>query len=314
MTFGDFISRSDGAALVPEVVSREIIQSLPQSSAALSRFRRVTMSTAQTRMPVLSVLPTAYWVDGDTGLKNQTELQWTNKYLDAAELAAIVPIPEAYLEDTEFDVWGEVRPRLEEAIGNAFDAAIFFGTNKPNVWQATAIVPGAAAASNTANRGAVTAANGGLAGDFSGVFGKVEEDGFDVNAVVAHTSYKGRLRQARDTTGGQLGEVTTGSVFGVPVDYPMRGLWPTAGVSGSVEAIVGDFTQGIVGLRQDIRVKLLDQAVIQGQDGSILLNLPQQDMVALRFTFRGAFQVANPVTLDNTDNVSRYPFATLLCP
>lgn len=105
------IDRSDVGALIPEDVSRTIIQGLPASSVALTSFRRATMSRAQQRLPVLSVLPVAYWVDGDTGLKQTTEQNWANKYLDARELAVIVPIPQAVLDDADFDIWGEVRPR-----------------------------------------------------------------------------------------------------------------------------------------------------------------------------------------------------------
>ena len=110
MPYNSLIDRTDVGALIPEDVSRTIIQGLPAASVALTSFRRATMSRAQQRLPVLSVLPVAYWVDGDTGLKQTTEQNWANKYLDARELAVIVPIPQAVLDDVDFDIWGEVRP------------------------------------------------------------------------------------------------------------------------------------------------------------------------------------------------------------
>jgi HK97 family phage major capsid protein len=124
--YTNLISRTDAAALIPEEVASEIITKMPEQSAALRLFKRVPMSRAQQRLPVLSVLPIAYWVAGDTGLKQTTEANWANKFLNAEEIACIVPIPEAVLDDAAFDVWGEVRPLMEEAIGRAFDAAIFF--------------------------------------------------------------------------------------------------------------------------------------------------------------------------------------------
>jgi hypothetical protein len=142
---------------------------------ALTSFRRATMSRAQQRLPVLSVLPVAYWVDGDTGLKQTTEQNWANKYLDARELAVIVPIPQAVLDDVDFDIWGEVRPRLVEAFGVKIDAAALFGTDSPSGWP-DSIVEAAVAAGNVVEVGEST---GDIAADVNLVMGNVEEDGFD---------------------------------------------------------------------------------------------------------------------------------------
>lgn len=77
--------------------------------------RLPNMTRAQLRMPVLSGLITANFVTGDTGLKQTSEVAWQNKYINAAELAVIVPIPETVLDDVDYDVWGEIRPRIVEA-------------------------------------------------------------------------------------------------------------------------------------------------------------------------------------------------------
>lgn len=308
MPYDSVISRSDAGALIPEEASRDILKLVPKESAALTRFRRLQMSRKQFRMPILSALPTAYFVDGDTGLKQTTEAAWSNKYLTAEEIACICPIPEAVLDDTDFDVWGEVTPLIAEAVGRTFDAAVFFNTNKPSSWP-TAIGAGAAAASNTETRNSAASA-GGAAQDISDTFALVEADGYDVNGIVAARKMRGITRSARNADGDVLPEITSDSWYGVSVDYPMRGLWPTG--SGSIEAIVGDFTQGIVGLRQDLTYKLLTEASIHDDEGALLYNLAQQDMVALRVVFRAGFQIANVINHDNSNDATRYPFATLL--
>lgn len=316
MPYNSLISRSDAAALVPEDVSNAILSGMVNESAALTLFRRVPMSRNQTRMPVLSALPTAYFVSGDTGLKQTTEAAWANKFLNVEELAAIVPIPEAVLDDTSFDVWGSIRPLLEQAAARALDAAIFFGVNKPASWP-TDIVAAAVAAGNTVTRGTNTAgANGGLSADISDTFTTAEADGYDVSGVIATRSYRGLLRDLRDANGVLLTEVSPTSAYGVPITYPMRGLWPTGATPPGLyaELIAGDFSEGILGVRQDFTYKILDQAVIQDNTGVIQYNLAQQDMVALRIVFRVAFQVANTVNYDQPTEGSRYPFSVLRSP
>jgi HK97 family phage major capsid protein len=308
--YNNLVSRTNVTAAIPEQVSYDLLQGLVNQSAALTMFRQIQMATNQTRMPVLSALPTAYFVSGDTGLKQTTEAAWANKYINVEEIAAIVPIPEAVLADAiGFDIWGNVMPLLQNAIARTLDAAIFFGVNKPASWPA-AIITDAATAGNTVNRGTATAAQGGLAGDLSAAFATVERDGFEVNGFVANTTYRGLLRDVRDTQGRQLLD-TNGAVYGQGVTYPMRGLWPAVATTGArnVEAVLGDFTQGVLGVRQDLTFKILDQATIQDASGVIQYNLAQQDMVALRVVFRCGFQLANTITYDNGTASTRYPFA-----
>lgn len=313
MAYTNVISRTEAQALVPEVVSNDILQALPNESAAMSLFRQVRMATNQTRMPVISALPIAYFVNGDTGLKQTTEENWTNKYLNVEEIAAIIPIPEAVLDDVAFDIWGEIRPKMEEAIARTLDAAVFFGTGKPASWPSD-IVTAAVAAGNTATRGTNNAAAGGIAGDISDLMGTVEADGFEVNGMAAVRTYRGRLRQARSTQGERLMEIdlANNTLDGIAIRYPMRGLWPTG--AAAAELVAGDFSQGILGIRQDITYKFLDQAVIQDNAGNILFNLAQQDMIAMRVVFRCAFQVANFLTWEQGVEANRYPFAVLRAP
>jgi len=311
MPYNNVISRTDAAALIPEDASAEIWKHTVAASAAMTLFRQRRLSRNQQRVPVESVLPTAYFVAGEPGIKQTTELNWTNKFLNVEELACIVPIPEAVLDDSAFDIWGEARPALSEAIGRALDAAVFFGINKPASWP-TDIAASAVAAGNTVTQGTATAANGGLAGDISALFGTVEADGYDVNGMIANRTYRGTLRNVRNSQGDKLPEVTTDQAYGVPITYPMRGLWPTG--AGSVQSIAGDFNAGILGIRQDITFKVLDQAIIQDNAGVIQYNLAQQDMVALRVVFRVAWQVANPINYDQATEASRFPFGVIKLP
>lgn len=311
MAYDNIISRSDAQALIPEDVATEIIQNMTKESAALQLMRRATMATNQQRMPVLSALPIAYFVNGDTGLKQTTEVAWSNKYLNAEEIACIVPIPEAVLEDASFDVWGEIRPKLEEAVGRTLDAAVFFGVNKPSSWP-TDIAANAVSASNVIARGTHIAEEGGIATDISDLMGTVEDDGFDVNGFVTTRSYRRYLRNARATDGQKLLDVSLNTLEGEQIVYAMGGLWPSG--ASVAELFAGDWQQFILAVRRDMTYKLLDQAVIQDASGNIVYNLAQQDMVAMRLTFRAAWQVANFITYENQTEANRYPIGVLRSP
>lgn len=315
MPYNNIISRTDAAALIPESVSQQMVTNLQAESAALSLSTNIPVSAAQTRFPVLSALPTAYFVSGDTGLKQTTEVNWANKYLNVEEVATIVPISEAVLDDTSFDVWGAIRPLLEQSIARAIDAAILFGVNKPASWP-TDIVASAVAAANMRTRGTATQAQGGIAEDFNQLFGQVEADGFAVNGLAAKSSYKALLRGARGTDGQPLADLAGGTLYGEPLAIVAPGLWPTGATPPGLyaEAIAGDWTQSVVGVRQDFTYKLLDQAVLTDGAGAIQFNLAQQDMVALRVVFRLGWQVANTLNYDQAVEASRFPFAVMRSP
>jgi HK97 family phage major capsid protein len=136
-------------------------------------------------------------VNGDTGLKQTTEINWSNKYLNVEEIAVIVPIPDNVLADVAVNVWDEAMPYLSEAVGITLDTAVLFGTNAPSSFP-TNVVAAAAAASNTVTEGTV-AASGGYMADIDLAYGKVETDGFEPNGVIASTSLKGKLRAARNS-------------------------------------------------------------------------------------------------------------------
>ena len=122
MPFDSIISRTDADALIPEEVASQVISAATKESAALSLFRRVQLSSKVAKMPVLSALPIAYFVSGDTGLKQTTEAAWQGVMLEAEEIACIVPIPENVVDDADFNVWGELRPAIAEAVAQVLDA------------------------------------------------------------------------------------------------------------------------------------------------------------------------------------------------
>lgn len=315
MPYNNLTSRTDAAALIPEDVTTEVINRATQDSAVLTAFRRVPVARGQLRMPILSALPLAYWVNGDTGLKQTSEVNWTNKFLNIEEVATIIPVPDNVVDDAEYNLWDEMAPYLVEAVGRTVDSAVFFGTNAPASFP-TNISAAAAAAGNTVTESAAATA-GGFFGDIDATIGKVEDDGFDPTAFVAARSARGRLRSARNADGDRLdGNRTNGMLTeldGLPVVYPMRGLFPAGGAAGTnVRLFAGDWSEFVVGIRKDIMMDVFREGVIQDNTGAIIYNLMQQDMSAVRLTFRVGWQVSNVVNYDQGVEANRYPAARLV--
>ena len=133
---------------------------------------------------------------------------------------------------------------------------------------------------------------------------EVEESGYNVTGLVGGVGLKGKFRMMTDTTGQPLNTTEIGNL---KREYIDNGAWD----KNASTLIVGDFNQAVYAIRQDVTYKVLTEAVIQDpSDGSILYNLAQDDMVALRVTMRLGWEIPNPVNaLDETDY--RFPFANL---
>ena len=73
-------NRADAEAIIREQIVSNIFQDAPKNSVFMGMARKLpNMTSNQTRIRVLDFLPTAYWVDGDTGMKQTTRQAWDKK-------------------------------------------------------------------------------------------------------------------------------------------------------------------------------------------------------------------------------------------
>lgn len=305
------VDRQAAEALIQEQLINTIQQDAPKQSVFMGLARKLpNMTSKQTRMPVLDMLPMAYWVNGDNGFKQTSEQAWDNVYLTAEELAVIVPIPEAVVDDASFDILGEIQPRVVEAIGQRVDSAIIFGVNRPAAWPADIITRARQAGNNVAPSSSPNYFDL-IMGD-GGVIAKVEESGRMVTGVLSGMGMRAKLRGLKGTDGhpifkSDMQGSTQYALDGAPMYFPMNGSFDNS----VAQLIVGDFSQAVYSIRQDITVKILDQGVIQDPSTKeIVYNLAQQDMIALRVVFRMGWALPNPATRMDGDRTS-CPFAYL---
>lgn len=304
MTYNDIISRTEGTdPLVPQPIIAEVIQELPQQSVTMARARRVPMSALTTRQPVLSLLPQAYWLSGDTGLKQTSKQDWDNVFLTAEELAVIIPIPQAYIDDAAVPLWDEVQPRITEAMGAAIDLATIFGVGSP--WGAGKDIYSQAVAagnvvSSTADPGVGVASLGVALG----------KQGYNANGFACAPGFVWNLVGYRSAQGVPVYQPDptdnpeAGTLYGYPLNEAKNGAWD----SNLTSLIAGDWSKAVVGLRQDVTFKVFTEGVISDGAGNVVLNLMQQDSVALRCVMRIGWATAAPATRLSTHG---FPFAAM---
>lgn len=295
------IARNDVSALLEEQVVNEIFADAQKESKVLSMFRKLpNMTSDKTKLRVSSALPVAYFVDEKTnnGRKNLSKAAWENVYLTAEELAVIIPIKENLLDDVDVDLWAEIKPQIVSAIARKIDEAIIGGVDAPTSWGA-GLIPTILTKTKSVTE------TGDLYKDINDVMTKVEESGYNVSALLGGVGLKGKFRMMNDKNGQPL---ASSEIVSLRREFVDNGAWDK-----SVATLVaGDFNQAVYAIRKDVTYKVLDQATIQDPStGAILYNLAQEDMVALRVTFRMGYAIPNPVkALD--DSETRYPFAALV--
>ena len=288
----NIIERGDvGSELMPDQVVTDIIQEMPKASVMLSHAKQVRMSSKKYKQPVLATLPEAYWVDGDMGLKSTSKSDWKGLEIVAEEMAVIVPIPDAVVEDSKINLWDAVKPLIAEAIGKKLDAACIFGVDKPSTWP-DAIVAAATAAGNTVARTATTD----LGQNVAELGGMVAKQGYGINGFISKPGLQWELVGLRNQQGDPIYTSLPGcpanGLYGFPLNEVMNGAWDAT----SAELIALDWSKQLIGIRQDVTYRIFEEGVISDAEGKILLNLMQQDTKALRVVFRVGYQVAKPKT------------------
>lgn len=291
------IERSNIIESTPEL-TKEIFTKVADGSKVLPLMTRLQdMTKSKESIPVNTLMADAYWVTGDAGLKQTTKAAWENKYLYAEEIAVVVPMSENVAADSDYNIIENVKPQIIAAFAKKIDEAILSGKNKPARFREGLIPSILNAGNNVVPGGSDT-----LYKQISDAMGKVEEDGYDVNAILGGVGLKKVFREGLLDTAGQ--PLQGSEVTGLARAFIDNGAWDS-----KVKAIVGDFKQAVYSIREDIQFKLFTEGVVTDSSGNIIYNLMQQDMVALRATMRIGWEIPNPVNALNSDEGTRFPFA-----
>ena len=289
----------NNSVVLPIEYGREIIRGVLGRSKALELGRRLPDMRGKTyKLNVLSSLPVAGWVKNGTTpagaadeIKNKpiSDLAWQGKDLVAEEIAVIVPVSLNTLRDVEnyVDIVPEITEQVVGAFQQVIDATIFFGVGSP--WTG---FNGIVADATTA--GATVSWNGTSGVSFynavNDAMEKVENSGYVPTAILGGPSLNSAFRKTITELGVLAGD--QGEIGALPRHIDLTGGFNQS----SAFAIVGDFRYLVYSFREEMEMRLLEEAtLVDPATGSTLYNLAQQDMVAFRFTMRLAAAIPNPV-------------------
>ena len=293
--------------LIPRTVVAEVIQAVQEASVVLRLGRRQPMPTGMVSIPVLKTLPVGGWTTGVGGRKKFTSIEWSAANIVAEEVAAVIAVPEAYIDDTGFPVWANVRQAMVDALAYMIDSAILFGTAAPASFPTGGIAGRAIAAGNTAIAVPgtpvidwATAVNNAMA--------LVEGAGLMVTGHAADIPVASKFRGLRDTTGQplfvpNLSADAYSTLYGYPILFSASGAFDNT----VADLITGDWNLLVVGVRQDLSVETSTDGVITDAAGVVLANAFQDDQILIRVHMRVGYVIGQPTT--RAKGAAAFPFA-----
>lgn len=291
------ITDSDIKALITPEIQQEVIDDIVRESVVLKHFTRLpNMTSSQREIRIADTLPLVYWVEGNTGFKKTTNLEWANKRIVAQELATIIPIAINNVRDTAIDIWSEIRSKVVQDMHRKIDQAIITGEDKPPMFRASLI-------DTIINAGASILTTNNFVNDTDLSMAKVEASGYIPNAIMGGVGLRSDLRKVTDSTGQPI---YASWLDGLEKIYVENSSWD----SNKAKYIIGDFSKCVYAIRQDVEFEMFTQGVVSDPStGNVVYNLMQQDMIAIRCTMRLGWEVPNPVNILQPNPLVRFPLS-----
>jgi HK97 family phage major capsid protein len=286
--------------LIPTELMTEVLRIMPNFGLARRSMRYLPFSGAGNSrvIPALGTSVSVFWTN-EKSKKKSTQPKFNLVTQTLKKLAAIVPFTEEILEDSAINLTALVGELFAEAVAKEEDEQFFAGTGTP--W--TGIL----------NNGLVNKVYQGTAGvaNLSADDLLAMQDATPSGALAGSKYYMNRtiLSVVRKLKTQDLAYVFQNPGQGLPAqiwDYPyeLSDAFPefSSVVAGSPYILFGNLKLGaIFGDKQQLRVKLLEEATITDTDDQTEINLAEQDCVALRIVERVGYVIALPTALTVLD-------------
>ncbi len=284
---------ADAGLLIPTELLTEVLRIIPQYGVARRLMRYLPFSGPgnSRTIPALGTSVSVYWT-GEGAKKKSTQPKFSLVTQTLKKLAAIVPFTEEILEDSAINLTQLVSQLLAEAVGVEEDLQFLAGTGSP--W--TGVL-------NNGFVNQVRQASGDAsqltADDLLDMIDKTPTGALNGSRFIFHRTVLSAVRKLKDSTGQYIWQRPQDGQPGTIWDYPYETTDAMPALADVEEddpyIIFGNLqTAAILGDKQQLRVKLLEEATITDTDDSTAINLAEQDMVALRIVERVGYVLAVP--------------------
>lgn len=271
---------ASGGYLVPAVTQATILELIPTYGQARQYMQTIPMGNARVlNIPKEGTLPTVTWTD-EAVAKTASKPTIAIITLTAKKAAGIVVLSDELLQDANVNLGDYIVRKFAQKFGIEEDKQFFNGTGSPfnGVFKST----------NTFGN-TVTLSGGISTLDYPSLVSAAY--GIDANYTQGAAWYMHRtvLASVRNILDGQNRPIFVDAAANTPpslLGYPVRLIEnaPTSSAAaGSVVVILGNLENSIIGTKQEMTVKILDQATIAGT------SLAEADLTAIRVVERVAF-------------------------
>jgi len=297
-------SGADAGYTIPEPLANEVIR---LESVGYGRARQLFAYNLLTqgntrRITALGSTLSTFWVDEGEKI-GSSQPGFSIVTLALKKLGVIVPMTDEIVEDSGIDLTGLVAQLIREAIDREVDLQFFVGDG--TVW--TGIFNDTSIPTDE-----LTANDDGADIRPEHILALADNTPLGVNGrYLMHRTVLSKvrtLRQNADGTGDYMynpigsGSEAYGTLNGYPVELveaaPTYAQTLGTATPNLPIMMFGDFKRGVAyGEKSDVRLKVLDQATITDVDGETVINLAEQDMIALRAIQRVGMKVTLPTAM-----------------
>jgi HK97 family phage major capsid protein len=300
LTTSDSGSSPDDAQaglLIPEELRAEVLR-IAQAQFGLARREMLYLPFSgpgnSRKIPTLGTSVQVFW-PGETVKKQSTQPKFSIVEQTLKKMAAIVPMSEEILEDSAINLTQLIGQLFVEAVSKEEDLQFFAGTGTP--W--TGIL-------NNGDVNVVYQISGGVdnltADDLLNMVDETPSGALNGSKFYMNRTVFSVVRKLKDLKGNYIfqnpGQGQPGTIWNYP--YELSDAFPGKKdvAEGDNYILFGNLRMSCVfGDKQQLRVKLLEEATITDTDGQTQINLAEQDMVALRIVERVGYVIGLPSAL-----------------